>query len=138
MLSPRIFQMDPIDSFFADLFPRTATLRATMRTDVKDVEGAYEYAIELPGYSKDDVSLTLKDGSLIVKAEKNVEKDEKGSDGKFIRRERSFGSCTRTFYVGEDIEEGDVKAKFKDGVLTISVPKKEVEKVEDKKTIPIE
>lgn len=100
--------------------PRTAM----MSTDVREKDGSFELDIDLPGYKKEDVKAELKDGYLTVSAVRNENKDEKDEDGKYLRRERFCGSCSRSFYVGENITEEDIKAKFEDGILKISVPKK--------------
>ena len=110
-----------------------------MKTDIKEMKDGYELEIDLPGFKKDEVTAELKDGYLTVSAETNTKKDEKAEDGKYIRRERYSGSCSRSFYVGEDVTEEDIKAKFEDGILKISVPKKDPQPaVEQTKTIAIE
>ena len=110
-----------------------------MRTDVKESDAGYELHIELPGYKKEDVRAELKDGNLTISATTNTEKSEKDENGKFIRRERFCGNCSRSFYVGDYVEQTDIKAKFEDGILKISVPKKEAKPaVEEKKYITIE
>lgn len=108
-----------------------------MKTDVKEKEDGYELAIDLPGYSKENVKAELKDGFLTISAETSENNDEKDDDGVFVRRERFFGSVSRSFYVGENITEEDITAKFADGVLKLTVPKKQ-EKVPEKKYITIE
>lgn len=95
-----------------------------MSTDVREKDGSFELDIDLPGYKKEDVKAELKDGYLTVSAVRNENKDEKDENGKYLRRERFCGSCSRSFYVGENITEEDIKAKFEDGILKISVPKK--------------
>ena len=110
-----------------------------MRTDVKENENGYELHIDLPGYKKEDVQAQLKEGYLTITAASKTNEDQKDEAGKFIRRERYYGSCSRSFYVGEDIEQEDIKAKFEDGILKISVPKKEAKpEVEENKFITIE
>ena len=95
--------------------------------------------MNLPGYNKDDVKGELKDGYLIVSATTNINNDEKDEDGKYIRRERYSGSCQRSFYVGEDVTQEDIKAKFENGTLKLMIPKKESQpKVEEQKYILIE
>lgn len=146
MLMPSIFGESLFDDFFDD-FARPARSAAryntpttnVMRTDVKEDENGYELHIELPGYQKEDVKAQLKDGYLTIQAEKNQNNDQKDENGKFIRRERFYGSCSRSFYVGEGLTEEDIKAKFENGVLKIAVPKKEKEPaVEENKYIAIE
>ena len=113
---------------------------SAMKTDVKETDAGYELDIDLPGYKKEDVKAELKDGYMTISAEKKSENDEKDDkSGKYLRRERYYGSCSRSFYVGEEVTEEDIKAKFEDGILKISVPKKEPQPaVEQTKTIAIE
>lgn len=109
-----------------------------MKTDVRENDKTWELDIELPGFKKDQISATLKDGYLVVKAEKAVEEsqdDEK--KGTCIRRERWSGALSRAFYVGEGVREEDIKAKYEYGVLSLSIPKKEMQ-VCTKKCIAIE
>lgn len=146
MLVPSIFGEDLFDSFFDD-FTRPARSVAkyntpnanVMRTDIKETESAYELDIDLPGYKKEDVQAELKDGYLTISAKTNTTKEEKDENGKYLRKERYSGSCSRSFYVGEQIEQQDIKAKFVDGILKVSVPKKEEKPaVEGNKYITIE
>lgn len=109
-----------------------------MKTDVHENEDGYELDIDLPGFKKDDIKLSLENGYLFVSASKNHENDETNDKGKVIRKERYSGSMQRSFYVGDAIEEEDVKAKFEDGVLKLEVPKKDNAKVPEKKYISIE
>jgi HSP20 family molecular chaperone IbpA len=110
-----------------------------MKTDIREHENGFELDIDLPGYKKEDVKAQLKDGYLTISAETKQNNDEKDEKGKFIRRERFYGTCSRSFYVGEDITEQDIKAKFEDGILKVSVPKKEAKpEVEENKYIAIE
>ena len=108
-----------------------------MRTDIKETEDQYVLSVELPGFNKEDVKLHLKDGYLNISASTQNENEEK-EEGKFLRRERYTGSMTRSFYVGEDLTEEDVKAKFGNGVLTLSLPKEAPKKIEEPKYISIE
>jgi len=109
-----------------------------MKTDIHEQENGYQVDIELPGYKKDEINLSLDNGYLVVGASKNVSEDQKNEKGKVIRMERYSGSMQRSFYVGDAINEEDIKAKFEDGILKLSIPKKEEKKVEEKKTIMIE
>ncbi len=109
-----------------------------MKTDVREHDDGYEVDIDLPGFKKDEISLSLENGYLSVNAAKGLDKDEKDKKGKLIRQERYAGSMTRSFYVGEAITEQEVKAKFENGVLQLSIPKKEAPKVPEKKLIAIE
>ena len=146
MLVPSIFGEDLFDSFFEDFARPTrnvarynAPAANVMRTDVKETETGYELDVDLPGYKKENVQVELKDGCLTVTAKTAQSHDEKDENGKYIRRERYSGTCSRSFYVGEDIEQTDIKAKFEDGILKLSVPKKEAKpKVEENRYITIE
>ena len=109
-----------------------------MKTDIKETDGGYEIAIDLPGFKKDEISAELKDGYLTINAQKGLDKDEEDEKGNFIRRERYYGSCSRSFYVGDAIKEEDVKAKFEDGLLKLGIPKKEAKEIESQKRIAIE
>ena len=138
MLMPSIFGENLLDDFFDYPFGRSSTFDM-MNTDIKDTDAGYEITMNMPGVKKEDVKAELKDGYLTIRATANTSKDEKGSDGRYIRRERYSGSCSRSFYVGEDIKQDDIKAKFENGILKISVPKKESQpKVEEDKHIAIE
>jgi HSP20 family molecular chaperone IbpA len=122
-----------------DNYMRTANTNGLMQTDVEEKDNGYEITMNLPGFKKEDVKGEIKDGYLTVTASTNTSNDEKDKDGKFIRRERYSGTCSRSFYVGEDVTENDIKAKFTDGVLKIAVPKKEAKPaVEESKYIAIE
>jgi HSP20 family molecular chaperone IbpA len=109
-----------------------------MKTDVRENEGNYELDIDLPGFKKDEISLTLDNGYLIVGAAKTVNEDEKDSKGKMLRQERYSGAMQRSFYVGDTLDENDVKAKFEDGVLSLTFPKEKQPEIPEKKTIMIE
>ena len=134
---------DPFDAFFnAASAPMQAMQKMSptlMRTDIKETHGGYELTIDLPGFKKDDVQAELKDGYLTINAQTQGESEDKDEQGTYVRKERFSGKCSRTFYVGDDVEEDDIKAKFEDGVLKIAVPKKQEQpKLEEKKTIAIE
>ena len=144
MLMSSILGENLFDEFFEDFArPAKRTVKyqvpSVMRTDVKESNTGYELHIDLPGYKKEDVKAELKDGNLTITATSNVENDKKDENGRFIRRERFYGNCSRSFYVGEHVEQTDIKAKFEDGILKIFVPKKEAKPVvEEKKYITIE
>ena len=106
-----------------------------MKTDVKETETGYELAVDLPGMKKEEIHLDLQNGYLIISAEKNLENKEE-KQGKMLRQERYTGTMRRTFYVGENLTEEDIQAKYEDGVLSIILPKKEA-KVPEKKQILI-
>lgn len=126
MLVPRKNGFDLFDDFFKDddFFSRKE--RNLMKTDIKDKKDKYEIKIDLPGYDKENIKVQLKDGNLLVSASTNNENNE--DEENFVRRERFFGECSRSFYVGEEIEEKDINAEFKNGILKIEIPKKEEQK----------
>ena len=144
MLYPTIFRNDPFDDIFDDFMRPTKqhnfmTQSTVMKTDIKELDKAYQLDVELPGVKKENVTVELKDGALEIKVVSEVNNDEKDAKGKYLRRERFYGSCSRSFYVGEDVKQEDIKAKFDNGVLTITVPKiVEQPKVEQKQLINIE
>ena len=109
-----------------------------MKTDVREHESGYEIDIDLPGFKKDEISLELENGYLTVSAAKGLDKDEKTEQGKLIRSERYSGAMQRSFYVGEHLTEEDIKARFEDGVLKLTMPKKEAKELPEKKAIMIE
>ena len=138
MLRPSIFGEDLFNYWFS--FPDFdkkyygKNTDQVMKTDIKEKDKEYEVDIELPGYKKEDVKAELKDGYLTISAAKNVSTEDKKEDGKYIRKERFSGNVSRSFYVGEDMTQEDIHAKFEDGILRLTVPKKEAKKVEDKKS----
>ncbi|MCU6718223.1 Hsp20/alpha crystallin family protein [Roseburia amylophila] len=145
MLVPSIFSNNFVDDIFDDVFPfgaynvPAADNRVAMNTDVKEFDDRYELEFELPGFKKEDIQAELKDGYLIVNAKHQDNKDEKGKDGKYIRKERYYGSYQRSFYVGNGVTQDDIKGGFENGILTLTVPKKEAKPaVEEKKYISIE
>ena len=109
-----------------------------MKTDVKETEKGYEVDMDLPGFKKDEIQMELNDGVLTISAAKGLDKDEEDKKGKYIRKERYAGAMQRSFYVGENLTQEDIKAKYENGILRLSVPKKEAKPVETKKTIAIE
>ena len=111
-----------------------------MKTDIKEMDNGYELIIDLPGFKKDEIKVSLDNGYLSIAAAKGLDQDEQEKDtGKYIRRERYAGSCERSFYVGEDITEEDIKGEFKHGILKLFVPKKEAKAaVPERKFIAIE
>ena len=149
MLMPSIFGENLFDDFFGDfpfyddrdmqnvekkLYGKHAG--RVMKTDIKEMDNGYELEIDLPGFSKDEVKASLENGYLTISAEKGLDKEEK--DGKYIRKERYSGAMSRSFYVGDELKQEDIKAKYEDGILKLSVPKKEQKKVETTKHIAIE
>ena len=145
MLMPNIFGESLFDDFmddfaFPDIDKKLYGKHAPhiMKTDVKEKDNTYEVAIDLPGFKKDEIQIELKDGYLTVSAEKGLDKDEEDKKGKYIRKERYAGALSRTFYLGEEIREDEIKAKFENGILSVSIPKEEEKKVEGPKHISIE
>ena len=147
MLMPSIFGESLFDDWFDDfdrqmqhmdrrLYGRNANRE--MKTDVREKEDGYEIDMDLPGFKKDQIELNLENGYLTVTANKGFDKDEKDKQGRMIRQERYAGSMQRSFYVGDNMTEEDVKAHFEDGVLHLNLPKKDAKKVPEKKTICIE
>lgn len=138
-----------LDSFFDDFFGLSIPDRPLlgdfginqlptnfMRTDVMEKDNAYELTVDLPGFKKEDIDVTLEDNVLTVTAETKTENEEK-KDGKYIRRERYVGKQSRKMFVPDGIKEEDIKASFNDGVLKIDIPKP-AETVPEKKSISIE
>ncbi|MBQ1376218.1 MAG: Hsp20/alpha crystallin family protein [Clostridia bacterium] len=109
-----------------------------MNTDVVEHDDRYAIDIDLPGFGKEDLSLALENGYLTVTAQKNADNEEKNDEGKLIRRERYQGTMQRSFYIGENLTEEDIKARFENGVLSLTVPKKDAPELPEKKTIMIE
>ena len=143
MFMPSIFRDNFVDDFFDDynrpLRGSKAPAMNIMKTDVVENENGYEISIDLPGYKKENVTAELKDGYMTISAESKKDNEEKDQNGRFIRRERFVGRCSRTFYVGDAVTEEDIKARFEDGVLKVSVPKKVVQpEIPEKKIISID
>ena len=126
---PSIYGENMFDDFFdgsffgghSPLFGKNS--KNLMKTDVREGEKSYELDIDLPGFSKDEITVQLENGYLSISAAKGLDKDQENKDGKYIRRERYAGSMSRTFYVGDQLTEQDIQAKFENGILCISVPK---------------
>lgn len=128
-------------NFFDEMFsflPKEMNMNSVMKTDVYEKDGYYNMEIDLPGYDKNDVNLEIMNGYLNIKASHNVTNEEKDEKGNLIRSERSFGSCARSFYIGENIKAEDIKAKFNNGVLNIVMPSKEQKAIETKQSVTIE
>ena len=109
-----------------------------MKTDVQENETDYELEIDLPGFKKDQINVKLEDGYMTISAAKGHDVDKKDKHGKIIRQERYSGAMQRSFYVGESVKVEDVKAKFEDGVLKLTIPKKELKALPGNNTIAIE
>ena len=148
MLMPSIFGENLFDDwmdfpFEREFFGRRNPLygknaKNIMKTDVKETDSTYELDVDLPGFKKENISAQLEDGYLTITANKGLDKDEKDKDGKDIRQERYSGSCSRSFYVGEGVTQDEIHAKFEDGILKLSIPKKDAKAVEKKNYISIE
>ena len=127
MMIPRIKnEFDLLGEMFADPF-FTEHESKIMKTDIKEKTDKYLIGIELPGYQKENIKIDVEDGYLTVHAEINSDNEEK-EEGKFVRRERYVGSCSRSFYVGNEVKSEDIKASYKNGILKIEVPKKKYKK----------
>ena len=122
----------PIASIFSD----TGFSGKSFNVDVKDNGDSYELKAELPGFAKEDVHLSYKDNYLSISANKEESKDEKDDQGNFIRRERYSGSMSRSFYI-DNIDENKCSADFKDGILTVTMPKLSAPVEEISHEIPI-
>ena len=149
MLMPSIFGENLFDDdwmdfpFERDFWGRKNPLygknaKNIMKTDIRENDEGYELDIDLPGFKKDEITIDLDNGYLTISAAKGLDKDEQDKKGKYIRKERYAGAVQRSFYVGDAVTEEDVKAKFEDGILRLSIPKKDARTVETKKTIAIE
>lgn len=135
MLMPRR-NFDLFDDVFNDPFFNINESKI-MRTDIKEHNDYFELLIDLPGFNKEDIKMHIEDGYLTINASSN-NSEEKKEEGKFVRKERYYGQCSRSFYIGENINEKDIKAKFQNGTLKIEIPKVEKENLSNKKYIEIE
>ena len=149
MLMPSIFGENLFDDDWMDFpFDRSfwgrknplygKNAKNIMKTDIREHDDGYELDVDLPGFKKDEIDIDLENGYLTISAAKGLDKDEQDKKGKYIRKERYAGAMQRSFYVGDAVTEEDVKAKFEDGILRVSIPKKDAKAVETKKTISIE
>jgi HSP20 family molecular chaperone IbpA len=136
MLMPSIFGENLFDEWFDNSAERAffngrtplynRSEKPLMRTDVKEKDGWYEIDVDLPGFKKEDVTVQLDKGYLTISAVQNEQQEQKPEDGKkegYIRRERWFGNCSRSFYVGDNIRSEDIKARMEDGILSLTIPK---------------
>ena len=148
MLVPSIFGENLFDDFMDfpfndDFWGRKNPLygknaKRMMKTDIRETEGSYELDVDLPGFKKDEIKASLENGYLTISAAKGLDKDEKDKDGKYIRQERYAGAMSRSFYVGNGVHQDDIHAKYEDGILKLSIPKKAQQTVEQKNYISIE
>ena len=153
MLMPSIFGEDLFDEFMRDfpfyddsdmkkiekkLYGRHG--KNMMKTDVMESDDGYQLMMDLPGFKKDEIKVSLENGYLTISAARGLDQDEQEKEsGRYIRRERYAGACQRSFYVGEDVTQEDIKGEFKHGILKLSIPKKEAKPVvEENKYITIE
>ena len=131
---PSIFGENLFDEFFGNPFGLVNTApaeealygkhaRNLMKTDVRELDGSYELDVDLPGFKKNEITVDLKNGYLTIGASKGLDRDEKDEAGKYIRRERYAGVCSRSFYVGTAVRPEDISARYEDGILKLSVPK---------------
>ncbi len=137
MIPRRKNEFDLLGDMFADPFFNEHESKV-MKTDIKEKNDEYLIDVELPGYEKENIKIEVEDGYLTVQAETNTENEEK-EEGKFVRKERYVGSCSRSFYVGTEVKSEDIKASFKNGMLKIEIPKKDQKKeLPEKKYIQID
>ena len=132
MLMPRRNDFDLFDNFFDDDMFYNSKKNNLMKTDIKETKNSYEIDLDFPGYDKDNLNLSLEDGYLKINAKVEKE-DNEDSDERYVRRERFVGECSRSFYVGDDIVEEDIDAEFKNGILKVTIPKKE--QIENQKEV---
>ncbi|MBQ1468020.1 MAG: Hsp20/alpha crystallin family protein [Solobacterium sp.] len=126
------------DDLFDDMFPSFNTRNtALMKTDIREKDGKYLLDIDLPGYQKEDIKISIFNGNLTISAEHNESNEEKDAKGNILRKERYSGSCSRTFYVGDAIKESDIHASFTNGILTIDFPSEAKKQEEETKYIDI-
>lgn len=129
----------PYDVFFGKKNPLYGKHgKNMMKTDIRETDDSYEMDIDLPGFKKDEISVKLEDGFITISAAKGLDKDEKDKKGNYIRQERYAGAVSRSFYVGTGVTQDEVKAKYENGILKLSVPKKSEAAVENKNSIAIE
>jgi HSP20 family molecular chaperone IbpA len=144
MLLTDIFGRSFMDDFFEDFanpYYRTNRIGTApaMKADIQELENEYQIELELPGFKKEDLHAELKDGYLTIQATRQTTDEQKDQKGRYIRQERYSGHYQRSFYVGEEVTQEDVHAAFENGVLKLTIPKKEAEKkIKESKTILIE
>ncbi|HJC20564.1 MAG TPA: Hsp20/alpha crystallin family protein [Candidatus Butyricicoccus avicola] len=146
---PSIFGENLFDEMFDDAFslmPSFGTrdplygkhAKNLMKTDVRETDTGYEIDVDLPGFKKDEVQVQVNNGYLTISAAKGLDKDEQDHKGRYIRRERYAGQCSRSFYVGSGIQPQDVRAKYEDGILRLSLPKGQAAQLPQNNTVSIE
>ena len=144
---PSMFGESLFDRFFEDSLERDffggrnplygKHAKHLMKTDVKEIDQQYQVAVDLPGFSKEDIHVELNDGYLTISAAKGLNRDQKDEEGRYIRQERYSGSCSRSFYVG-DVQPGEVSAKYEDGILKLTLPKRDARQLLNQNRIAIE
>lgn len=129
---------DPFDEFFDDMFKAPVFAgQSLMKTDVHEKDGQYVLEMNVPGCAKEDIKISLYNGTLTVEAKRHGEENQTNAKGKMIRQERYMGSCSRSFYVGDSIKDSDIHASFANGVLTLTLPTQQKKEEEEKKFIDI-
>ena len=149
MMMPSIFGENLFDDFMNDfpfekhffvernpLYGKHA--KNIMKTDVRETDNSYELDIDLPGFKKEDINVQLDNGYLTIAASKSLEKEDEHEKSHYIRQERYTGSMSRSFYVGNDVKQEEIHAKYEDGILKLAVPKKAAKAIESNKYIQIE
>lgn len=136
MMMPRRRDFDIFEDIFKDSIFNIDESKI-MKTDIKEHDDNYSIIVDLPGYNKENIKISIEDGYLIVHA--TMDSDNEKNDGKFVRKERYFGECSRSFYIGDNITTEELKASFKNGTLRLEVPKKEIRKeISEKKYVQID
>lgn len=144
MLMPSIFGTRDFDDFMDFTFPEVnkelygKRAGQMMKTDVREVGDNYEVDIDLPGFKKDEIDIRLDKGTLTIAAAKGLDKEDDDKNGKFLRRERYTGAMSRSFYIGEGFTVKDIKAKYENGILSLTVPKKAQPQVEEVQKVAID
>lgn len=134
MMVPRKNNYDLLDDIFdGDFFDLKYSKNEVMKTDIKEHKDSFELITDLPGYKKENIKISVDDGYLTISAKTNAEEEKNENHGRVVRKERYYGECQRSFYVGDQIEDGDIKASFNNGILNIHIPKKDPQKLESKK-----
>lgn len=127
---PSIFGENLFDDFFDNSFRDYSGTQELMKTDVKENENDFEIDMSLPGVNKEDIKAELNDGYLTVSASTSNVKEDNDEKKRYVRRERYYGSCSRSFYVGDQVKQDEIKARYENGVLSLNIPKKEEKKTE--------
>lgn len=142
MMMPSIFGENLFDDFMEDAFKSPIfghREKNLMKTDIKEADSGYELDMDLPGFKKEEIQIELRDGYVTISAQRAMEKNEKDEKtGRYVRQERYSGACSRSFYVGKDVKQEDMKARFEDGILHLEFPKTDYKRVEENQRILIE